>query len=44
VLAQGSPAEIRRLVRAAEGRQASMEDAFIAVVETSRARDPGGRT
>jgi pyoluteorin transport system ATP-binding protein len=41
VLAQGSPAEIRRLARPAEGRQASMEDAFIAVVETARAREAG---
>ncbi|HEV2443702.1 MAG TPA: ATP-binding cassette domain-containing protein [Steroidobacteraceae bacterium] len=40
VLAQGSPAEIRRLAHPAEGRQASMEDAFIAVVEAARARDP----
>jgi ABC-2 type transport system ATP-binding protein len=43
VLAQGSPAEIRRLARPAQGRQASMEDAFIAVVETARARDAGER-
>ena len=41
VLAQGSPAEIRRLAHPAEGRQASMEDAFIAVVEGARAREPG---
>ena len=33
VLAQGSPAEIRQLRAPSEGRQASMEDAFIAVVE-----------
>ncbi|MHB8813500.1 MAG: ATP-binding cassette domain-containing protein [Steroidobacteraceae bacterium] len=39
VLAQGSPAEIRRLAHPAEGRQASMEDAFIAVVEAARARE-----
>ncbi len=37
VLARGSPAEIRQLARTSEGRQASMEDAFIAVVETARA-------
>ena len=42
VLAQGSPAEIRRLAHPAEGRQASMEDAFIAVVEAARARESGG--
>ena len=41
VLAQGSPAEIRRLAHPAEGRQASMEDAFIAVVETARGRETG---
>ncbi len=37
VLARGSPAEIRQLAHKREGRQASMEDAFIAVVETARA-------
>ena len=41
VLAQGSPAEIRKLAHPTEGRQASMEDAFIAVVEAARAREPG---
>ena len=41
VLAQGSPAEIRRLARPGETRQASMEDAFIAVVEAARARETG---
>jgi ABC-2 type transport system ATP-binding protein len=41
VLARGSPAEIRRLAHPAEGRQASMEDAFIAVVEAARARETG---
>ncbi|HVS77011.1 MAG TPA: ABC transporter ATP-binding protein, partial [Steroidobacteraceae bacterium] len=41
LLAQGSPAEIRRLARPVEGRQASMEDAFIAVVEAARAREAG---
>ncbi|HEV2270163.1 MAG TPA: ATP-binding cassette domain-containing protein [Steroidobacteraceae bacterium] len=41
VLAQGSPAQIRRLAHPAEGRQASMEDAFIAVVEAARASEPG---
>jgi len=39
VLAQGSPAEIRRLARPSEGRQTTMEDAFIAVVEAARARE-----
>ena len=44
VLARGSPAEIRQLARATEGRQASMEDAFIAVVEAARAGDTPVRT
>lgn len=38
VLAQGSPAQIRGLARTSGVRQPSMEDAFIAVVENSRAR------
>jgi len=42
VLAQGSPAEIRKLAQRKEGRQASMEDAFIAVVEAARAREASG--
>jgi ABC-2 type transport system ATP-binding protein len=44
VLAQGSPAQIRQLARPGDGRQGSMEDAFIAVVEAARAREPGART
>jgi len=44
VLAQGSPAEIRRLARPDDGRQGSMEDAFIAVVEAARTRAAGVRT
>ena len=43
VLAQGSPAQIRRLARPGDGQQGSMEDAFIAVVEAARAREPGAR-
>ncbi|HEX4269507.1 MAG TPA: ATP-binding cassette domain-containing protein [Steroidobacteraceae bacterium] len=39
VLAQGSPAEIRQRARPGEGRQPSMEDAFIAVVEAARAAE-----
>ena len=35
VLAQGTPAEIRR-ARHAAGHEPTMEDAFIAIVETSR--------
>ena len=41
VLAQGSPAEIRRHAHPKEGGQASMEDAFIAVVAAARARETG---
>ena len=44
VLAQGSPADIRRLARPDDGRQGSMEDAFIAVVEAARNRGAGVRT
>jgi ABC-2 type transport system ATP-binding protein len=36
VLAQGTPAEIRRRAKSEPGRQATMEDAFIAIVEESR--------
>jgi pyoluteorin transport system ATP-binding protein len=39
VLAQGTPGEIRRLAPAAAGREPSMEDAFIAVVEAARQRE-----
>ncbi|MDE2052923.1 MAG: ATP-binding cassette domain-containing protein, partial [Gammaproteobacteria bacterium] len=43
VLAQGAPGEIRRLAPPVDGREASMEDAFIAVVESARLRErPGG--
>jgi ABC-2 type transport system ATP-binding protein len=41
VLAQGSPAEIRKLAHPPEGLQASMEDAFIAVVEGARGHEVG---
>ncbi|HEU5443282.1 MAG TPA: AAA family ATPase, partial [Steroidobacteraceae bacterium] len=44
VLAQGSPAQIRRLARPDDGRQGSMEDAFIAVVEAARTGGAGVRT
>jgi ABC-2 type transport system ATP-binding protein len=37
VLAQGTPAEVRRRARPAPGRAPTMEDAFIAVVEEARA-------
>jgi ABC-2 type transport system ATP-binding protein len=36
ILAQGSPGEVRRLAPEREGREPSMEDAFIAVVEAAR--------
>ncbi len=36
VLAQGTPAEIRRRARSEPGRAPTMEDAFIAIVEESR--------
>jgi ABC-2 type transport system ATP-binding protein len=36
VLAQGTPAEIRRRARSEPGRKATMEDAFISIVEESR--------
>jgi ABC-2 type transport system ATP-binding protein len=38
ILAQGTPAGIRRLARAEQGREPTMEDAFIAIVEQARAR------
>jgi ABC-2 type transport system ATP-binding protein len=36
VLAQGTPAEIRRHAHPPKGREATMEDAFITIVEESR--------
>ncbi|HEV8341794.1 MAG TPA: ATP-binding cassette domain-containing protein [Candidatus Binatia bacterium] len=39
VLDQGTPAEIRRRGRAEAGREPTMEDAFIAIVEEARERD-----
>jgi ABC-2 type transport system ATP-binding protein len=43
VLAHGSPAEIRGRARADEGREPTMEDAFIAVVTESRGNQPEAR-
>jgi ABC-2 type transport system ATP-binding protein len=43
VLAQGTPAEIRRHAKSEPGRQATMEDAFIAVVEESRRSAPADK-
>jgi ABC-2 type transport system ATP-binding protein len=42
VLAQGTPGEIRRLAPSSAGREPSMEDAFIAVVEAARRRESSG--
>jgi len=42
VLAQGAPGEIRRLAPSVDGREPSMEDAFIAVVESARRRERQG--
>jgi ABC-2 type transport system ATP-binding protein len=39
VLAQGTPAEIRVRGRPESGREPTMEDAFIAIVEEARARE-----
>jgi ABC-2 type transport system ATP-binding protein len=39
VLAQGTPAEIRRRAPAVTAREPTMEDAFIAVVEAARRRE-----
>ncbi|HXQ11247.1 MAG TPA: ATP-binding cassette domain-containing protein [Caulobacteraceae bacterium] len=39
ILAQGEPAEIRAKGHAAAGEQPNMEDAFIAIVEASRAAE-----
>ena len=36
VLAQGTPAEVRRRARSEQGRTPTMEDAFIAIVEEAR--------
>jgi ABC-2 type transport system ATP-binding protein len=36
VLARGTPAEVRALGRARDGREPTMEDAFIAIVEKGR--------
>ncbi len=38
VLAQGTPAEIRRRARPEPGREPTMEDAFIAIVEARHAQ------
>ena len=40
VLAQGTPAELRALVPVRAGRVATMEDAFIAIVEKAHGQAP----
>jgi ABC-2 type transport system ATP-binding protein len=42
ILAQGTPAEIRRRATTTERRELTMEDAFIAVVEQARGTDSNG--
>ncbi len=42
VLAQGTPGEIRRLAHVEAGREPTMEDAFITVVEQAREREGHG--
>jgi ABC-2 type transport system ATP-binding protein len=44
VLAQGTPAEVRRHAYRDDKPEPSMEDAFITVVEQARERDAGGST
>jgi ABC-2 type transport system ATP-binding protein len=43
ILAQGTPGEIRRHAPAVSGREATMEDAFIAVVEEGRISQSAGQ-
>ncbi|MGD0464974.1 MAG: ATP-binding cassette domain-containing protein [Tepidisphaeraceae bacterium] len=43
ILAQGTPAEIRQRAKSEPGRHATMEDAFIAIVEESRRREPADK-
>ena len=43
VLAQGTPAEIRSHAHETAGREPTMEDAFIAVVEEARESEPNNR-
>jgi ABC-2 type transport system ATP-binding protein len=43
ILAQGTPAELRRRARPQPGHEATMEDAFIAIVEESRTVAPTDR-
>jgi ABC-2 type transport system ATP-binding protein len=42
ILANGTPAEIRRLAKPQKGRQPSIEDAFVAIVEDFRKEQKNG--
>jgi ABC-2 type transport system ATP-binding protein len=44
ILAQGAPAEIRGRALTEEKKEATMEDAFIAIVEEARERESNGQT
>jgi ABC-2 type transport system ATP-binding protein len=44
ILAQGTPAEIRGRVLPEEKKEATMEDAFIAIVEEAREQESNGQT
>ena len=41
ILAEGTPAEVRRHAPRGKGREPTMEDAFIAIVEESRNHENG---
>jgi ABC-2 type transport system ATP-binding protein len=43
VLAQGTPAEVRRLGQPEPGREPTMEDAFVAIVQESRQRQSSSK-
>jgi ABC-2 type transport system ATP-binding protein len=40
ILAQGTPAELRQRAASEQEREPTMEEAFIAIVEQSRAKEP----
>jgi ABC-2 type transport system ATP-binding protein len=44
ILAHGSPGEIRRRARSEEGREPTMEDAFIAIVDQARGAEANSRS
>jgi ABC-2 type transport system ATP-binding protein len=44
ILAQGTPAEIRGRVLPEGKKEATMEDAFIAIVEEAREQESNGQT